>query len=493
MKVIRFIYLLLILLVFSSCEDDDVNATSTLDRSFVRFSFKTNSADEPLEFPENIPAAREKSDYEWNKRDTLKIPITLSPADKLNEEIVVNYATELTNLTATEVDIFPENEPLLFNDQQLTDTIYVLPQERFQMENNRSIKFELLDANADIHLGYPQENNRLQTFELILGKTKPVAYKLTPGSINIDGQLNEKVKFDVVFDQLIDLQSVEDLEFITTDFIQSACQDEALVEFDFDLTRLDTDGITDNISYEIEILEDITDLPTNLNVRLQEVNDDNLEQIGNNFLSISKDGVAPDRSGDPAANWYNANDILHRTYGEAWQFDDDDNICDWQSFQSFTRPVDVAPGSQFDNGNGYHRYKIGFRNIISNPNGDVIGTNPFNLRRFYDGPSVLSPAYNQMESLEFFPTDSNSGTVKVVQQTLTFITDSGQVNIPMCGNGSYNYNSAEDRWEMFLTLITDNSSIGGDDQAIKYLYIYVEPLNDDPEPLNFPCAEVINL
>ena len=160
------------------------------------------------------------------------------------------------------------------------------------------------------------------------------------------------------------------------------------------------------LSYEIEILEDITDLPTNLNVRLQEVNDDNLEQIGNNFLSISKDGVAPDRSGDPAANWYNANDILHRTYGEAWQFDDDDNICDWQSFQSFTRPVDVAPGSQFDNGNGYHRYKIGFRNIISNPNGDVIGTNPFNLRRFYDGPSVLSPAYNQMESLEFFPTDA---------------------------------------------------------------------------------------
>ena len=204
MKVIRFIYLLLILLVFSSCEDDDVNATSTLDRSFVRFSFKTNSADEPLEFPENIPAAQEKSDYEWNKRDTLKIPITLSPADKLNEEIVVNYATELTNLTATEVDIFPESEPLIFNDQQLTDTIYVLPQERFQMENNRSIKFELLDANADIHLGYPQENNRLQTFELILGKTKPVAYKLTPGSINIDGELNEKVKFDVVFDQLID-------------------------------------------------------------------------------------------------------------------------------------------------------------------------------------------------------------------------------------------------------------------------------------------------
>ena len=63
----------------------------------------------------------------------------------------------------------------------------------------------------------------------------------------------------------------------------------------------------------------------------------------------------------------------------------------------------------------------------------------------------------------------------------------------MCGNGSYNYNSAEDRWEMFLTLITDNSSIGGDDQAIKYLYIYTEPLNDDPEPLSFPCAEAINL
>jgi len=493
MKVIRCIYLLVILLAFSSCEEDDVNAESTLDRSFVRFSFKTNTANEPLEFPENIPTAQERTQYEWNKRDTLKIPIILSPEDELNEEVIVDYTTNLTNLTAAEVDVFTDNESLIFNNQQLTDTIYVLPQERYHTENNRSISFELTNSNADIHLGYPQENDRLRSFELTLGKTDLIEYRLTPASINIDGALNETVRFDVVFDQLIDLQSVENLEFITTDFIQSACQEDALVEFDFNLQRLSNSGLSNKITYELKVLEDITDLPTNLNVRLQEVNNDNFEQIGNNLLSINKDGVAPDRSGDPAANWYNATNILHRTYGEAWSFDDDDGICDWQSFQSFTRPVHVSPGSEFDNGNGYHRYKIGFRNIISNPNGDIIGTNPFNLRRFYDGPSLLSPAYNQMESLEFFPTDGNSGTVQVVQQTLTFITDSGQVNIPMCGNGTYTYNPAEDRWEMFLTLITDNSSIGGDEQALKYLYIYTQTINDNLEPLDFPCAEAINL
>ena len=493
MKAIRCIYLLLIAVAFSSCGEDDVNAESSLEESFVRFSFKTNTGNEPLEFPENIPAAQEKTQYEWNKRDTLKLPVTFSTPDQINEAIVVDFTTDLININSSEIDIFTENDQLLFTDQQLTDTIYILPQMRYESANNRSINFELTKANADIHLGYPQENDRLRSFELILGKTDIVEYQLTPASINIDGELNEIVHFDVVFDQLIDLQSAENLEFITTDFIQSACQEDALVEFDFDLQRINMMGLSDKITYELEVLEEIADLPTNLNVRLQEVNNDNFEQIGNNLLSISKDGVAPVRSGDPAANWYNASDILHRTYGEAWSLDDDDGICDWQSFQSFTRPVDVAAGSQFDNGNGYHRYKIGFRNIISNPNGDIIGTNPFNLRRFYDGPSVLSPAYNQMESLEFFPTDDNSGTVKVVQQTLTFITDSGQVNIPMCGNGNYSYNAAEDRWEMFLTLITDNSSIGGDDQATKFMYIYTEPINEDLEPLDFPCAEVINL
>lgn len=493
MKVIKALFLLPILFLFSSCEEDDVNAEATLADPFVRFSFITNTANEPLEFPQKIPAAQEKAEYEWNKQDTLKIPVTLSTPNDLNETVMVVYEHTLTHLDEASVDILPLDQSLNFSDQQLSDTIYVLPKQRFSTTESRKIEFELTNAPADINLGYPVENGRLRRFELNLGVTQPIEYLLTPASLTIDGELNEKVSFEVAFDQLVDAAVIDDLNFISTDFIQSACQDEALVEFDFDLQRMNSTGLVDKITYELEVLEDITDLATNLNVRLLEVDQENFDQVGNNFLSISKDGEVPDRTGDPASNWYNANDVLHRTYGEAWSFDDDDNICDWQAFQSFTRPVDVASGSEFDNGNGYHRYKIGFRNIISNPNGDIIGTNPFNLRRFYTNASVQSPAYNQMESLEFFPTDDTSGTVKVVQQTLTFITDSGQVNIPMCGNGTYSFDPTEDRWEIFLTLITDNSSIGGDDQSVKYLYIYSESNDDELNPLDLPCAEEIVL
>ena len=493
MKVIRALLFLPILFLFVSCEEDDVNSEATLADSFVRFSFITNTAGEPLEFPERIPAAQERAQYEWNKQDTLKIPVTLSTPKELSEAVMVDYDHTMTNLDEASVDIFPDELQLKFEGQQLSDTIYVLPKQRFSSSENRKIEFELTNAPTNINLGYPVTNERLRTFELNLGVTQPIEYLLTPASLTIDGELNEKVQFEVVFDQLVNAEVIDDLTFITTDFIQSACQDEALVEFDFDLQRINSSGLVNKITYELEVLEDITDLATNLNVRLQEVDEDIFDQVGNNLLSISKDGELPARSGDPAANWYNANDILHRTYGEAWSFDDDDNICDWQAFQSFTRPVDVTPGSQFDNGNGYHRYKIGFRNIISNPNGDIIGTNPFNLRRFYTDASVLSPAYNQMESLEFFPTDDMSGTVKVVQQTLTFITDNGQVNIPMCGNGTYSFDLNKNRWEIFLTLITDNSSIGGEAQSQRYLYIYSEPNDDELDPLNLPCAEEIVL
>jgi hypothetical protein len=84
--------------------------------------------------------------------------------------------------------------------------------------------------------------------------------------------------------------------------------------------------------------------------------------------------------------------------------------------------------------------------------------------------------------------------VKVSIQNLEFIVDDQIINIPVCGSGTYSFDAANDRWEIILSIITDESQLNGNPNAEKFLYIYTEDVNEDPAPLTgLECATPISL
>ncbi len=493
-----YILLLTIMFGFTSCEDDKALPETTLEESFVRFSFKLTQNGDILEFPQQTLSAQEVGEYTLQKRDTLKIPVIASSRDELEQSVTADFETVFSSdFIQQNFEIFPENLQLQFSKTQPSDTIYVLPKTRFENLNQESIRFKLTSvSNPEFSIGYDRSILQLDEFVLNIGNTQPVTYALEEQNFNLNGNAGESVSFDVIFDQLVSQTEIEGLDFLNTEFIQFPCDEGLAAEFQFDINQSSIQGLGKNLSYTLSLTEDAPNFGATLNINLIDVNDPGFERQGNSLIVATTPQETITRTGDPASNWYNANNIFHRTFGKAWYFDaDDDLACEWADFATFTRPVDVDPGSEFDNGQGYHKYKIGFRNIIANPNGNIIGTNPFNLRRFYNGASALSPAYNQMESIEFFPENGNNpdqGSVRVIAQTLVFLVDENDVevqyNIPVCGSGTYEFNATENRWEMFVTLIADETVIGGSENAEKKVFIYSESVSDDPPLLNEDCA-----
>ena len=200
------------------------------------------------------------------------------------------------------------------------------------------------------------------------------------------------------------------------------------------------------------------------------------------------------REGNPAANWYNLADSFYRTFGKSWYFNTTDGICKWSSFFAITKPVPVPAGSPFDNGQGYHKYKIGF--VANNL---PVGTNAFDFNRFYDGTNVSSPAFTIREALEFFPANGNSltnGVVKVIPQTLIFVRTSNNTSVPLpiCGSGNYNFNSVLNRWEMYLEIHCDETAINGNSDVVRAMYIYSNNNNSaNPTNLTIPCSNRVTL
>jgi hypothetical protein len=495
-----FIFCVLLLAGLTTCDDEKALPETTLEDSFVRFSFKVNQNNEVLEFPEQSATALEVGAYTFQKRDTLRIPVIASSRNELDEELIVNFESLFSSdFIQNNIEVFPQDGQLQFSKTVPTDTIKIFPITRFESLNQEQITFNLTSvSNPEFNIGYDREFLPLDQFVLNIGSTVPVKYNLENKIFSLTGEAGESISFNIIFDQLVRQSEIEGLEFLSTEFVQFPCDEGLGADFEFDLSPSTIESSAKTLGFTLTLTEDAPGFGTTLNINLNQVNDSDFEREGNTLITATTPEEPVMRSGDPASNWYNANNIFHRTYGKAWYFDETDQECDWQDYAAFTRPVDVDPGSEFDNGQGYHKYKIGFRNIISNPNGNIIGTNPFNFRRFYNGATVLSPAYNQMESIEFFPENGNNptqGSVKVVSQTLVFIVEENdvetQINIPICGSGTYEYNAAEDRWEMFVTIIADETEVNGNNNAVKNLFIYTENNVSDPPDLNVNCPSYI--
>jgi hypothetical protein len=483
-----------------ACEDDKALPEATLEDSFIRFSFQVNQNDEVLVFPSQSPSTLELSEYTFQRRDTLKIPVVASSNNQWSDNVIVDFSTNYSSdFIQNSFQIMPDSGLLEFTKDVPSDTITVIPLSRFENLNQEDIVFNLNSvSNTNFNLGYPRDNVTLDQFTLNIGNTQPIAYTLQDIDFDLNGDAGESITFDVTFDQLVSQEDINGLEFLTTEFVQFACDEGLGSTFEFDLVQNPISGFSKTLTYDLTLIEDAVGFSTTLNIRVVDVGSPNFTLEGNTLITATTPEEPVMRSGDPASNWYNTSNIFYRTYGKAWYFNETDQACDWQDYATFTRPVDVPSGSDFDNGQGFHKYKIGFRNIIANPNGNVIGTNPFNFRRFYDGATFLSSAYNQVESIEFFPdngTDPNQGSVKVVSQTLVFIIEENdvetQINVPICGSGTYQFNSAENRWEMFITIIADETEINGNNNAEKKMFIYTENNVQDPPALNENCPDYI--
>lgn len=491
---LHFLYVFIGLISLSSCQDDD-DALPMFDQDFVRFSFFVNNNNEPFVFPQQAQNVLERSSFNFQKRDTLRIPVVLTSRD-LSAPVSVSFESSLMNIASEDVSILPENQALQFSSARPSDTIYIVPKRRFSEANDARIMLELTESsNESILLGYPRENNRLDRFEIILLPTAPVVYTLEEKSISFEGVEGETHQLRVLFDQLVSPEEVEGISFLEGEFAQFVCDDGLQITYDFELNKQDFVGDSRSLVYVFEVLQDVQNFSSSLNIRLQNVANDNFVRTGNSLVNISKTVNTIEREGDIAKDWYNVSTNFHLTYGRAWYFNENNNQCRWQTFQAFTRPVEVPAGSEFDNGQGFHKYKIGFRNIIANPQGNIIGTNPFNFRRFYDGASTLSPAYNLTEAIEFFPNPEDNGAtgvVSVISQTLVFLVGDDQIQVPICGSGTYQFNQTLNVWEMFVTIIADETEINGNSFVEKHLFIYSSNVAGNPENLDVDCSPYIN-
>ena len=223
-------------------------------------------------------------------------------------------------------------------------------------------------------------------------------------------------------------------------------------------------------------------------------------------LELVKPVIDFQRSGNPAANFYDTSDQFYRLRGDYWRVDNDvENGCEWFSHNVFSVPVIVSSedpnGILVDDGGTanpnddvyHHRYKIGF----VSPNAPI-GTNPFAFRNILEGESSSSPGFNLAEALEFFPTDGTSqvgGVVFVIKQTAIVIrsADDAVFNIPIEGTGSYALlDENTNLWRIDLEVKFDFTSVDGSMRTLP-IVLYNQSGQPEPAPVDDSCFEPIQL
>ena len=487
MKAIK-IFTVLFAAILLGCKTNDDASFDSLDVSFVRFSLLVDNNGNALQYPQNNGSLLEVDEYVHNTVNTIKIPIKLSTSNELN--VNVDYSIE-ANGSFAEYSVTPQSTVQLSSEKPV-DTIFIRFSGRWNDTEENSLNFAITGVNNNkVAIGWPRDANKKDKLKVTLGNLEKVTYQLSTNLVNLAGNLNEEAFVDVLFAQPIYNADLENVALFTETFEAISVCDGDGATFNYALEQLPFEEGATKVTYKLTVLE-TTPFEANLQLSLVESFGQNFELSGQAVTQFRKAANSV-RSGNPASNWHNISDPLHRTWGEGWIFDATDNRCEWSNFNAFTKPVAVPPGSEFDNGNGYHKYKIGF--VGNNP---PIGTNPFNFRRFYTNASVSSPAYTLAEALEFFPENTNStvkGLVKVIPQTLSFVRSSDDVTfaVPICGNGTYEFNAANNRWEMFLEIHSDETQLNGLNDVVRYMYIFTVNSSTDPPNLAEPCAAPIVL
>jgi hypothetical protein len=484
MKAIRSIWIIALLLFVLGCERD----TDLQEFNFVRFGLTVNSDGFPLEYPQVRTNLQEVETFTHANFTPLKIPVVLSSS-------LSNSPTEVYYTATTEGSYsgytFSSINKVVIPAGKLVDTLTVAFNSVWSSSDVGVSKLKLQitgTSRENVTVGYPNSIKTNKTLTIALGALDK-KYSLEQTLYAIQGNINEEIPIKVKFNAPIDNATQNGFDFLSEEFISISPCEPNVNSFAYTITQEPYTGLVYEITYKLKLLQTVsaeTNLKITLNSGLPDWQITNITQA-----NVRKLQDTQNRVGDPAAFWYNVADANHRTFGKAWYLNSSSNSCDWSNFFAFTKPLSVPIGSEFDNGQGRHRFKIGF-NTSSTTN----TTNPFDFRRFYQGASVASSGFNIAEAIEFFPTTANTGTLKIIPQTLIIVKNSNNqpFAIPICGSGSYSFDNVNNRYIMYVEVVCDETSVNGNNNVIKRMYIYSNNNGYvDPPALTLSCSPRINL
>jgi hypothetical protein len=488
MKVTKYMLVLCSLLLLNACDDDDKIFTG-VDGNFARFFLVLNANGEPIEAPLIAPGFQVVTTYTKSNVKTIKIPVTLTTTP-LTDDVTIDFETVLSGIS--NVSIEPQSQ-LRFSGTQLIDTIYVTFTERWDPANNPSLKFTLTQAsNPTIILGLPgaQQLNKELTVNLT-----PVnlEYGITsPSRVDVSGVAGETYDLVVGFPNGYVASELEPLDLLQ----------ETQSNYSYTRTRLPLTA-SDKITYRFSVTNDLTDPDELYRTSLALLNIPNYELNGNPLATFIRQPVTPRNIAlNTASNFYNIADSNFRLFGVNWMDSNANGTCTWTDFNSFTVPVIVPetdPNAILGSDMGtadpsddvyYHAFRIGFRS----PNA-VTTTNPFNLKRWFTNEASnadVSPGFNIVPAIEFFPengTSATGGTIQIIDQTLqvSALASGGGARafIQISGTGTYNL-IAPGIYELIFTLNASNSRLFGGTRAARY-HMYTTSNFTDPANLSEGC------
>lgn len=470
-----FLFVALCLSLFGCSSEEE----QYFDQNFVRFSLRVTTTNELDYIKAN---ARETEEYTHSVLNSLKIPVLRSAVD-IGKELEIDFSTTISG-NFRGIEVSPKDKVTIAAGK-VSDTITVSFKGIWKESDLASITLKMNAlSDPNVSIGWPRSSKKMDQLNIKLGSPKPVTFTFEKNLYEVNGSMSGAVQIPIVFSQILSKQLLEQIEVlkVTTEALSSCQFGGTLAKFS--IVKIPPLDQGNKLVYLLQFSE-----PLDQNTKLVLT----LDTIGTGFTngSITQTTVIKSSiqlsTDDPAKNWYDVADGFYRTYGKAWYKDPITGECRWSTFNTFTKPVVVPSGHPNANSSAFHRFRIAFLG-----NNLPIGTNPFDFRRFYSGASVESPAYNIEQAIEFIPDgNTGSGIVRIIPQTLLFLKTSKfpVLKIPVCGSGTYSYDSNKKRWQMFIAVVSDETELGGPSTVSRYMYIYNNNIDaTNPTDLTVPCV-----
>lgn len=488
-----------IFLVLFSCDRLEREVYENADGRYVRFNLQIDNDGNQVQFGEVNPSAAVVSFFEQKSVETLAIPVTIT-SEALPEKVEVTFSVD----TAGGYDAFtvaPADGVLEFEGTRLTDTIYIDYLSRWEGDGDSQILLALESVSDDsIMIGQPNDVEKNDNLTISL-EALNLRYRLPlQSSIEILGEAGEVVDLEVSFPDGLFPDEIEGVDLLVN----------LDADFAYSLEQLPFDADSREVVYRLTVDEAIDDDLLLFMAEFELADLDNYQVAGNSRVTIIKPvRVDRDNALNTAANFYDVSNSLYRTYGENWMDYNEDDTCAWQSFNTFTYPVEVSsnhPNAVLgdDGGNTdpsddvyYHAFRIGF----NSPNAGNT-TNSFNLKRWFNNESndgEYSSGFNITQALEFFPDDGTSavsGTVLVVPQDLLISTRLEpevyrSYTISIEGEGTY-MQIADGVFEITFELRATNQELFGGTRTALYK-IWNTNDYDDPVEIGESCFKPMDL
>lgn len=481
------LFLVVVLSVCSGCEKIEREKYSNDLGRFVRFNLQVNNDGNILGPGVIDPRADLVSVYHHASVATLAIPVTVT-SEPLTDPLEVYFSVE-TSGSYSDFSVQPY-QVLRFSGREFTDTLYIDFHDRWEGDGLNSILLQLdSTSNDSILIGNLNDIEKNDRFTVILDELFLQYHFPIQNSIEILGVAGEEVPIRVEFPDGLFPGELESVELVT----------ETGAEFEYTLERQPVGEDDLEVVYVLTVAEAI-DIDENSYYAGFELADiDNYLLTGKNTFTVTKPEIIPrDNEINMASYFYDLDDGLYRTYGENWMDYNEDDTCEWRSFNAFTYPVEVAsthPNAVLYDDQGtpdpsddiyHHAFRIGF----NSPNvGNT--TNSFNLKRWFKNESINaenSPGFNITQALEFYPdegTSSVSGEVKVIPQDLIISANLGDGNyrshtIAIEGEGEY-IQISEGVFELTFELRATNIELFGGTRVAKYKLFNTD---EYPDPLD---------